>query len=522
MKDSLLETYSDLVRDFWHPDNILKPDEITYGSSKVVKWICNKGHEWTNPVYKHGSKGHGCPICPKKAYRKKSLTDAYPDIVNNFWNYEKNDLDPNILGMKTQKKAWFKCENEHSIYVSIQRVIRCGCIQCKSFEFLYPNVCKKWNYEKNTINPSDIWGTSGKVVFWKCEQGHEWKGRICDEILKKRGCSECHRNKNLLHIKNPDIFRQLHPTLNKDIDIYNLTCGDHRKCVWVCVRNSKHIWSSTVYNRKRSDCCYCFGNAVNEENNLLALYPEVCKYWDYSRNQLGPENYLPKSEKKVWWICETGKHSWITKIDSKVNRDTECLVCLNRQVDETNCLSTVRKDVLEWWDYNKNLEFAPDEVTPGSGRYAWFQCEKGHSWRTRIIAFCNKGTRCGKCNESKGERECSRVLDKLNIEYSVQKTYPDLKNINKLKFDICIKIDDKEALIEYDGEQHFRSVDFFGGEKGFKRCKELDAIKNDYCKTNKIPLLRISYRHYNDIEKWINMFVIRLKTSKSVGIIKIY
>lgn len=36
MKKSLLETHLDLVKNFWHPDNILKPNEVTYGSHKIV------------------------------------------------------------------------------------------------------------------------------------------------------------------------------------------------------------------------------------------------------------------------------------------------------------------------------------------------------------------------------------------------------------------------------------------------------------------------------------------------------
>ena len=49
------------------------------------------------------------------------------------------------------------------------------------------------------------------------------------------------------------------------------------------------------------------------------------------------------------------------------------------------------------------------------------------------------------------------------------------------------------TLIEYDGRQHFESVDIWGGEDALLKRKINDEIKNNYCIKNRIPLLRISY-----------------------------
>lgn len=51
------------------------------------------------------------------------------------------------------------------------------------------------------------------------------------------------------------------------------------------------------------------------------------------------------------------------------------------------------------------------------------------------------------------------------------------------------------TLIEYDGKQHFEPIEFFGGEEKFNKLQENDKIKNEYCKNNKIPLIRISYKN---------------------------
>ena len=48
-------------------------------------------------------------------------------------------------------------------------------------------------------------------------------------------------------------------------------------------------------------------------------------------------------------------------------------------------------------------------------------------------------------------------------------------------------------LIEFDGIQHFQPIEYFGGITEFKERKQNDEIKNNYCKINNIPLIRIPY-----------------------------
>ena len=74
-----------------------------------------------------------------------------------------------------------------------------------------------------------------------------------------------------------------------------------------------------------------------------------------------------------------------------------------------------------------------------------------------------------------------------------------------LRFDFYLN--KYNTLIEFDGQQHFRPVDFFNGEEGFRLTQLRDNIKNEYCKNNNIPLLRISYKEINNIENILNNFI---------------
>jgi hypothetical protein len=60
---------------------------------------------------------------------------------------------------------------------------------------------------------------------------------------------------------------------------------------------------------------------------------------------------------------------------------------------------------------------------------------------------------------------------------------------------------DYNICIEYDGIQHFESVDYFGGELGFINTQMRDNIKNEYCKNNNIKLIRIPYWDYENIDQ---------------------
>lgn len=109
-----------------------------------------------------------------------------------------------------------------------------------------------------------------------------------------------------------------------------------------------------------------------------------------------------------------------------------------------------------------------------------------------------RGDGCPKCSNSKGERRISTFLDKINIEYLTEFKFEDCKDVLPLSYDFYIP--KYNLCIEFDGEQHYRSIDWFGGEENFKKQQKRDYIKDMYCLDNKISLIRISYLEYDQIE----------------------
>ena len=112
------------------------------------------------------------------------------------------------------------------------------------------------------------------------------------------------------------------------------------------------------------------------------------------------------------------------------------------------------------------------------------------------------GQRCPYCPRSYGEERIARYLDENGMTFKSQYSFQDLAMKKPLRFDFAIFDEDMnlKLLIEFDGEQHFKPVTHFGGEKKYKNQVRSDNMKNKYCETNDIPLLRIPYLDVDNIE----------------------
>jgi len=103
----------------------------------------------------------------------------------------------------------------------------------------------------------------------------------------------------------------------------------------------------------------------------------------------------------------------------------------------------------------------------------------------------NKKNNCPKCKASHGEKEIAFLLEQKEIKYFSEQRFKDCKDKRMLPFDFYLP--EHNTCIEYDGIQHFKITDYYGGVKAFKLIKKHDMIKNEYCKNNNIILIRINH-----------------------------
>lgn len=145
------------------------------------------------------------------------------------------------------------------------------------------------------------------------------------------------------------------------------------------------------------------------------------------------------------------------------------------------------------------IERAPNKVKY-DGAFWKCICSCGNTTITSGKRLRSGHTQSCGCLISKGEEKIKAFLQKLQINFSQQYSFKDCvtENNNVCRFDFAIFDNNKLlCLIEYDGIQHFEETKFNTLEKN----KNRDDIKNNYCKRNNIPLIRIPYTDYDKIDE---------------------
>ena len=376
-----------------------------------------------------------------------------------LWDYDLNGgCTPKDIGCGSNKKYFFKCsrglhdseEKRINDLTTGNTKLRCNC--CNSIgQYLIDNygedaLEKRWDSEKNgNLNPFEISKNSNKKVWIKCPRG-------------------------------------LHKSEEKIIN--NLTNGNTSiKCKYC---NSYYQW--------------CIDNNETEQLDL----------WDYELNNCTPKDVDYSSHKKCWFKCPRGLHKSEEKRINDLTTGNTSIKCKYCNSIGQYLIDNYGEDALEkYWDYNKNGNLNPFEISSGSHKKVWIKCqedEKHDSYSVTCYCFTLYGNRCPICKESHGERKIRDYLRKNDIEFIPQKTFPKLVGTGNKPLSYDFHIPYKNLLIEFQGIQHYEPTDFNNegmeqAEKNFEKQQEHDGRKRDYAKQNNIDLLEISYLEEDKIEE---------------------
>lgn len=356
MSNSLAKVHPELISQ-WSDKNLpLTPDDITYGSNKVVWWKGSCGHEWQTSV-KARSNGENCPIC------------SGARVIKGI-----NDL-------ATMK----------------------------------PELAQEWS-EKNEIQPTEVSVASHKKVIWRCKHGHEWEAVIKSRTINGTGCPYCSHNKvlagfNDLASQYPQIAEEWSER-NYPLKASMVTAFANSKAWWKC-KTCGNEWYTLISTRSGgSKCPYCSGYTLLKGfNDLATTHPQLAKEWSDRNYPLTPDTVNHKSRKNVWWKCKTCGNEWKSVINARV-KGTVCPVCADRAVlAGYNDLATTDSELLREWDYEKNT-LLPTQVSRNSMKIVWWKCSLGHSWRAKISDRTILKTGCAVC-----ENEYVGVFPALAVSY---------------------------------------------------------------------------------------------------------
>jgi|LakMenE18May11ns_1017448.scaffolds.fasta_scaffold9936752_4 hypothetical protein len=218
-------------------------------------------------------------------------------------------------------------------------------------------------------------------------------------------------------------------------------------------------------------------------------------FYDYSL-----VNYV-NAVTKVKMICP--KHGEFEQQPNNHLFGQGCLSCMGDRV------RSARKFTKEQW-IEKFKEVHGDRYD-----YSMVKIQDGPGTKFKVIIICKKhgeftqspqahgnGNNCPYCNISKGEDEIEKFLIKNNISYQREKRFKNCINpkTNKnLPFDFFIP--KKNLIIEYHGEQHYKKMgDYFEKRAGGLKGRQYrDNIKKQFCLSNNISYIDISYEDFNNI-----------------------
>lgn len=139
---------------------------------------------------------------------------------------------------------------------------------------------------------------------------------------------------------------------------------------------------------------------------------EFLQEWNFSKNgDLKPEDFGPRSSKKVWWKCLCG-HEWETRIVHRVN-GSGCPACAGRVATSKKNLSVLRPDLLKFWNFEKN-QILPIDILPSSNVEIWWRCDSGHEWRQKVCQR-TKRKNCPYCSRKRVTHLNNLLVEMPNI-----------------------------------------------------------------------------------------------------------
>lgn len=207
----------------------------------------------------------------------------------------------------------------------------------------------------------------------------------------------------------------------------DISFGSKKKVFWKChICNGK--WETAPKYRKKSGCPYCANfKALPGFNDLQTLFPDIAAEWDAEKNNgLRPSDVTKGSAKKVWWICNKG-HSYDMSVICRV-KGQNCPYCNNRRVlAGFNDLQTLEPEIARTWHPTRNNKVTPADVVPGTKKQVWWQCDKGHEWRSSVAQRC-KSKGCPVCQN---RRIISGVNDLVTFHPELRTEWDYERNTGK-------------------------------------------------------------------------------------------
>ena len=432
----------------WHPtkNGDVSASDFRPGSHKRVWWLCEKGHEW-QAVIKSRTSGRGCQECWKdrraslvrnpplerssllqKPLLERSLANLDKGISRGWHPTKNGTLTPADFTPGSNRKVWWVCERGHDYPATIKsRTKGTGCPKCSNqtsrreiailceLQSLFSDV--RWREDIEEREECDIYvhdyriGIEVDGLYWHKEKTQREldKNAVLESLgitlyrIRDRGLKAISANDKDIFVGTQDSHLSVIRKLLNRMSQNDCLSGKDRN------RIADYLNHNRLVNMKEYRRLLSFLPGPPPEKSLLHTHPAISKEWHPSQNApLLPSLFPSKSNKKVWWQCKKG-HEWEAAIYDRTN-GTGCPYCAGKKVCDANSLAVLNGELAKQWHPTKNTGLSPTDITPGSNKKVWWQCEKDHEWQA---AICDRTSGHG-CQECWKDRRASLVRKPLS------------------------------------------------------------------------------------------------------------
>lgn len=356
---------------------------------------------------------------------------------------------------------------------------------------------KKWTEEEvqfiinnfNTMTDAEIGQVLGRTE--------------CAVMTKRKKCTSCKRtNKKYTFNDVINICNEKKYILISEELEYNDALSPIR---YICPKHkNKGIQVSCLGHLKEGKGCFYCDREKTEASHRIELDVDFHKSLCEKKNFTYIESFRNDGKIFIRFICN--KH---------FNFGEQIMQAKNMERDIKGCQYCAGKNTPLWFikseisKNNPNVILLQDENRKKS--YVQYKCKIHNKiFQDKVeVLMAGGGLPCCQGAQSNGERKLSGILYNMHLTYEHQYTFEECHDIKPLPFDIAVfdKANNLTCLIEYDGKQHFIPAKF-GDKRGtaeeqFSLIKKHEKIKNNFCREHNIPLIRIPYYEFDNMEPFL-------------------
>lgn len=263
--------------------------------------------------------------------------------------------------------------------------------------------------------------------------------------------------------------------------------------IWKCLCDCGNFVevSTRSLNSNNTKSCGCLNTEKRKQR--IEAYNKT-RINDLTNQVFGKLLVLNKTNLKsgtntVWkCLCECGNITYVSSNNLNINnknyiKSCGCLKKENAHFKDLSNQKFGKLKAIEKTDMRKN------------NCIIWrCQCDCGNIVNVPSSLLISNGTKSCGCLKSQGEEKILNILQINNIPFEKEKIFDFcvFENNYHPRFDFFIN---NSYIIEYDGVQHFKQT----GWENLNIVQARDLFKNEWCKKNDIPIIRIPYTHLDNL-----------------------